>query len=76
MKLRPLNTGNKLGYYKGYYVFIYKRPHGKWCCCIGKKGEWLWSEGYFSSWITTISIAKKWAINQITSPSIILKQSK
>lgn len=37
--LKRTSKGNHFGYYNGYYIFIYRRLHGKWCCRIGRKGE-------------------------------------
>ena len=53
--------GNYFGYCNGYYIFIYKRPHGRWCCRIGRKGKWFWQEGYFGTSLDTVSKAKQWA---------------
>lgn len=61
MKLRKLKTGNHFGYYNGYYISIFKRPHGGWCVFIGKKGKWIWSEGKFTTSLKTIKAAKQWA---------------
>ena len=62
---KKTSAGNYFGYYKGYYVFTYRRPHGKWCCCIGKRGEWLCREGYFGTSLFNLNIAKRWAENAI-----------
>ena len=71
MKLRRLTTGNYFGYYKGMYVFLRKRVHGKWdghekykswwTALIGKNGEWLFGEGVFGSYLNTLKKAKWWA---------------
>ncbi len=58
---RKTSKGNYLGYCYGYYIFIYKRPHGKWCCRVGKGKEWLWQEGYFTTYLDTLQKAKNWA---------------
>lgn len=67
MNLRKTTLGNYFGYYKGHYVFIYRRPHGKWCCRIGKGGEWLYSEGYHGTSLPTLIKARNWAKNKIDS---------
>lgn len=64
-KFKKTTQSNYIGYYRGFYIFIYKRPHGKWCCRVGRKGNWLWSEGYFGTSLSTLKIAKKWAIDKI-----------
>lgn len=66
-KFRYTSQGNIMGYYRGYYYFIYDRPHGKYCCRIGKKGEWLWSEGYFGTSLQTMNKAVRWAYNKINT---------
>jgi len=58
---KKTTQGNYLGYYSGYYMFIFRRPHGKYCCIIGKRGEWLWSEGYHGTYLDTLTKAKQWA---------------
>lgn len=58
---RKLSTGNYAGWYRGYYIFIYKRPHGTWCCRIRNSKEWLWQEGYHGTSLRTVAIAKQWA---------------
>lgn len=65
MKLRATSKGNYMGYYKGHYVSIFKRPHGYWSCAYGKGGEWINMEGYFTSWIRTLDKATKWAKSEI-----------
>lgn len=65
MKIRKLKTGNYLGYLKGYYFFIYRRPHGKWCARIGKNGEWLNQEGYHGTFLRTVKKAMTWSRNKI-----------
>jgi hypothetical protein len=65
MTLRKLPTGNYSGYHLAHYFFIFKRPHGKWCCRIGKNGEWLYREGYHGTYLNTIKKAKGWAKDKI-----------
>jgi hypothetical protein len=76
MRLRKLNTGNYFGWLKGYYLFIYRKPHGKWCCVIGKKGEWLFSEGAFGTYLNTVKKAKWWAKNKINQQCPIPSEKK
>lgn len=57
---KKTKRGNYFGYYKGHYVFTYKRPHGSWCCAIGRKGEWVYAEGYFSTSLRTLSKVKEY----------------
>lgn len=64
---RKLTTGNYLGRAGKYYIFIYRRPHGKWCCRIGDGKEWLWQEGYHGTFLTTIKKVKEWARDKITT---------
>lgn len=66
--LKRTVAGNHFGYCNGYYVFIYRRPHGCWCCRIGKKGEWIYSEGYHGTSLKTVHAAKAWAKNKIVNP--------
>jgi hypothetical protein len=63
--LKKTKAGNYFGYYKGHYVFTYKRPHGKWSCRIGKKGEWLWFEGYHSTYLTSLAEAEIWVKSKL-----------
>lgn len=59
------SAGNYFGYYLGYYIFAFKRPHGRWSCRIGRKGEWLWSEGYFGTSLPNLSRVKDWIRSKI-----------
>lgn len=68
MKFRKLNTGNYLGYYLGYYFFAYRKAHGGWCCRIGKRGEWLYSEGKHGSSLPTVKKLKWWVKEMLTNP--------
>lgn len=63
MKLRKLSTGNYIGYYKGYYVFVLTKivDCKFYSVSIGKKGKWLFSEGFHSSYFKTIPKVKQWA---------------
>lgn len=65
MKIKKTKQGNYFGYYKTYYLFIYRRPHGKWCCRVGKSGEWLDREGYHGTSLPTLVKAKYWASKSI-----------
>lgn len=58
---KKTTAGNYFGYCNGYYLFTYRKPHGGWCCFIGRKGEWIWSEGKFTKSLPTIAAVKKWA---------------
>ena len=53
--------GNYFGYCNGYYIYTFKRPHGSWSCRIGRKGKWIWSEGYFGTSLKTLAMAKRWS---------------
>jgi hypothetical protein len=59
---RKTSAGNYFGYYRGYYIFTYKKAHGSWCCSIGKKGEWLWREGNFGRSLPTLKKVQSWII--------------
>lgn len=59
--IRRLTTGNHFGYCNGYWIFIFRRPHGKWCVEIGKKKELIWREGYHGTSLRNIKAAKQWA---------------
>lgn len=61
MNLRKLTTGNYFGHYLTHYIFAFRRPHGKWCCMIGKGGEWLYREGYHGTYLSNINKVKRWA---------------
>lgn len=63
--MKRTNQGNYFGYISGYYVFVYKRPHGKYCCRIGKGGEWLWREGYHGTSLQSLRKALVWANSKI-----------
>ena len=65
--MKETKLGNYFGYYKGHYIFIYRRPHGMWCCRVGKAGVWLFSEGYFGTFLQTIKQAEKWAADKVNS---------
>jgi hypothetical protein len=65
MKLKKTSAGNRFGYYLGYYVFAYRKPHGAYCCWIGKGGKWLFADGNFGAWMWTLRIVKKWAGQKI-----------
>lgn len=69
MKLKKLATGNYFGYFKSHYLFAFRRPHGKWCCIIGKGGQWLFREGYHGTSLPTIKAVKKWAEKVLSLPS-------
>ncbi len=62
---RKLSTGNWQGRQGKYYVFIFKRPHGKWCAHITLEGRSIASEGYFSTYLHTIAKAMGWADSRI-----------
>jgi hypothetical protein len=74
MTIQKLSTGNYKGHHEGHYFFAYRRPHGKWCCRIGKKGIWLYQEGYHGSNLPTISMVKAWVRLTIANPPDWLKQ--
>lgn len=63
--LKKTSAGNYFGYYMGYYVFAFKRPHGKWACRIGRKGKWLWTEGYHGTSLPNFSWVKSWVKSKI-----------
>lgn len=76
VKYRKLSTGNYLGRSGKYYIFIYKREHGKWdgfdryvkwyTARIGIGGEWVAWEGTFGSYLKTLGKAKWWVKNWIS----------
>lgn len=67
---RTLSTGNYLGRFGRYYIFIRKRKHyvlegfekfRQWYTAyIGINGEWLYAEGIFGSSLSNIKKAKNW----------------
>jgi hypothetical protein len=59
---KKTNTGNYFGYYLGFYIYTYKRPHGKWCCRIGRKGDWMYSEGYHGTYLSSLKKVKEWVM--------------
>ena len=65
MLFKKTKAGNYFGYYKGHYVSTYRRPHGKWCCMIGRKGLWLYSEGYFGTSLSNLKKVKDWIKEKI-----------
>ena len=65
MIFKKTKAGNYFGYYKGYYVSTFRRPHGSWSCWIGKKGKWLYYEGYFNTSLTTLEKVKDWVEGKI-----------
>lgn len=69
MTLRKLNTGNYFGYYRGYSVFLFKRPHGGWCVMVRKGGKAVFGEGYFGLFLPILKKARDWAKKKIDSIS-------
>lgn len=65
MNVKKTKAGNYFGYHKGHYIFIYKRPHGKWGCRVGKGGVCLFSEGYHGTYLKTVREAKIWAADKL-----------
>lgn len=65
MTLRKLPTSNYYDYHLGHYLFIFRRPHGKWCCRIGMDGQWLYQEGYYGTYLNKLKKAKAWAKDKI-----------
>lgn len=63
-------AGNRFGYYLGYYIFTFKRPHGAWCCFIGRKGKYFISDGVHGSWMKNLRIVKAWAKDIINKNTI------
>ena len=57
---KKTKTGNYFGYCNGYYVFATKMPHNGWCCRIGRKGKWLWQEGYHGTSLPKLKDVKQW----------------
>lgn len=68
MKFRKLNTGNFFGYFKGYYFFAYRKPHGGLCCRIGKAGQWIYFEGMHACSLPNIKKVKWWVKEMLTNP--------
>lgn len=68
MKIRKLSSGNYFGNHNGHYFFIYRRLHPGWCVRIGKNGEWLYGEGFHSSCLRDLHLAKNWVIGQLVKP--------
>lgn len=58
-------TNGYFGYYRGYYMSAFLRGHGHWACRIGKGGQWLWIQGYFTSCLKNMKEVKRWAKQQI-----------
>lgn len=63
MVLRKTSRGNYTCWHNGYYLFFFRRPHGKWCCMIRKNWVLVTSSGYFTTSLPTLADAKKWAKN-------------
>lgn len=63
---KKATAGNYFGYCNGYYLFTYRKAHGGFCCYIGKRGQWLWSEGKFGRSMPTIRDVKEWAKHILT----------
>lgn len=64
---KKTSKNNYWGYYYGYGIYTYRRPHGYWCCEILKisraKGEYsttAYREGYHGSSLRSIPAVKKW----------------
>lgn len=66
---RKLKTGNYVGRCGKKYIFIFKRPHGKWCAWVSykdKDGETCGQmQGFFGTSLPTIKKAKEWARNTL-----------
>lgn len=71
---RKLSTGNYLGRCGKYYLFIRRRPHGKWNAIIGIGGEWLIGEGYHTTSLPTIPKAKAWIKTKLSTVQTTSKQ--
>lgn len=39
MKFLKTTRGNYRCYYKGYYIFVFTRPHGGWAALVNNHGE-------------------------------------
>lgn len=65
MNLRKTSQGNYTGWYEGYYLYFFRRPHGGWCCFIRKKWKPVCGNGYFTQSLPTLKIAKQWAKENI-----------
>lgn len=59
--LKKTSAGNYFGYCHGYYIFIFKGMHGGYTARIGRKGKWIWSEGYHGTSLPKLADAKQWA---------------
>lgn len=68
VKYRKLSTGNYVGRYKSFFIFIRKRPHGKWNA-IGTniKDKIYFMEGYHGTSLKTITNAKRWVEEKLNS---------
>lgn len=58
----------KRGYfcrYRGYWIVIWKRPHGKYACIIGRGNKPLHSEGYFGTYLSNLAKVKSWVKEKI-----------
>ena len=62
---RKLSNGNYVGRKGKWYVFIYRRPHGKWCCEISCDKRIVFIEGFFATSLPTTKIAKQWAFDKL-----------
>lgn len=62
---RKTSKGNYVGRCGRYYIFIYKRPHGKWCSSIAIGNYPVFSEGYFTTYLNTVKKAKDWVKNKL-----------
>lgn len=62
---KKTKKGNYFGYYNGHYIFTYLRPHGHWACRIGKKGKWIFHEGYHTTYLKTLAKTERWINSKI-----------
>lgn len=76
VNFKKTTAGNYLVYYKGYYIFSFKKPNKSYACRIGKDGKWMWTEGYFGTYLKTIDDVKRWAKSKIDTQTLIKKIGK
>ena len=57
---RHPSTGNYFGYYYGHYISVHRRPHGGYTCMIGKRGQWLTMNGFFTKALPTMADVYRW----------------
>lgn len=62
MTLHKTTAGNYKCWYKGFYIFIFKRPHGGWAAFMEYRGIPITFNGFHTTSMPTLRDVKRWII--------------